>query len=194
MGITKTDPSRYGRLRGSAQPQQPSMPPQEVPQQAETLRFRTPQPIPFQERDAGSNLTLDVSLTCEGECGWAVCDAAVFGRNCLPAAELNGHLERELCLALQAALIKLSAKGVPFAELPGRSDEIGASLAEDLFPLWRERLGIQATFFRLTSVLPKAEEKEKLTELQVEEKLGEIAEVEQALASAPLELTMPDGD
>lgn len=162
MGITKTDPSRYGQLRGGSH--QPT-PPQSAAR-SETLRFRTPEPVVYSERDAQSGLTLETSLFCEGECEWSVCDAAVFDRVCAPGAKLNEQLENELSLALELALAKLD--GVPSGELPGRSDEIGASLAEDLFPLWRERRGIQAKRFRLTSVTASKPADEPPVSLQLE--------------------------
>lgn len=168
MGITKSDDSRYGQLHGGAH-QRSSL---QNAARSETLRFRTPEPIPYAERDAGSGLTLDASLVCEGECEWAVCDAAVFNRTCTPGAKLNEQLENELSLALEIALTKLSSSGVPSAGLPERSDEIGASLAEDLFPLWQERRGIQAKRFRLTSVAPSKAGDEAPAELRLEPAAG----------------------
>jgi len=185
MGITKTDPSNYGHLRGSTPMQGAARQAAAVSVgHAETLRFHTPTPIPYHEQDASCSLSLDVSLTCEGECDWNVCDAALFGKNCLPGAELNEHLENEICLALEAALTKLSAAGVPFAELPGRSDEIGRSLAEDLFPLWRERLGIQATRFCLTSAAPRKEDMDAIGAIRLQAKLSDPEEMAKALKEA----------
>lgn len=157
MGITKTDASHYGHLRSTPQNGY-----------SETLRFRTPNPIPYPAKDESSGLKLDMSLFCEGECEWSVCDASLFRALCAPGAKLNEQLENELSLALEVALTKLSQRNVPYGELTQRSDEIGALLAEDLFPLWRERRGIQAKRFRLTSVMaPKAAE-ERPVELQAE--------------------------
>ncbi len=180
MGITKADPSQYGHLRSSEQPQSSA---RKAASHSETLRFRTPEPILYPEQAESSGLRLDVSLICEGECEWETCDDALFGKNCVPGAELNEHLENELCLALNAALVKLSRTGVPYAELPGRSDEVGASLAEDLFPLWRDRLGIQAIRFRLTSVVPqKSEDAKAPAELTLGAERGDPAA--QALSDA----------
>lgn len=147
MSITRSDDSRYGRLHGGTQPSGSA----QHAAHTETLRFRTPNPIPYPERDETGSLTVDRSLFCEGECEWTVCDAPLFGATCVPGAKLNEQLENELSLALELALTKLSQSGAPAEGLTGRSDEIGNLLAEDLFPLWRERRGIQATRFRLTS-------------------------------------------
>lgn len=158
MSITRSDDSRYGHLRDSSQ----SAPHSEV------LRFRTPNPIPYSEPDAGSGLKLNVSLFCEGECEWAVCDASVFSSTCVPGATLNEQLENELSLALEIALTKVSEGGIAHSDLPQHSDELGAHLAEDLFPLWRERRGIQATRFRLTSVIMIKPVETKDAELRLE--------------------------
>ena len=196
MGLTKTDDSRYGRLRSNTPPQGSAMreelpretwaeqeAPQEAPQEAyrEVLAFRTRTPIPYLERDAGSGLELDVSLTFEGTCEWSVCDAALFRRDCAPGPELNELLENEVCAALPAVLVNLSGRGIPFAALPDYSEELGAALDEGLFARWRELRGIRAEGFRLLSAVPSNEDAERLNSLKALEELRDPSKAAEAL-------------
>ena len=182
MAVIRSGPERYGRARKSGEA--PSSPryrdetpaPQFREERPDLIRFETAEPIPYRTWDEALSAERDVGLRCACEYGWEVCDwdrfEEAFGQEGIAREELTGQQNRELGLALQVALARLSAAGTPWETLKSEhSGELVASLDEELFEAWREQRGIRVTEFRLVSVTLAPEDAAALDLLHAEAEL-----------------------
>ncbi|MBQ2809531.1 MAG: SPFH domain-containing protein [Clostridia bacterium] len=136
-------------------------------------KYGTASPVPFRVVDANIGLDIDISIRCNGEFSYRVCDPILFYTNvCGNVSDsytrdmIDSQLKSELLTALQPAFAKISAKGVRYSALPGHTTEIAEALNDELSAKWRELRGIEIASFGINAVNASREDEEMIKELQ----------------------------
>ena len=136
-------------------------------------KYGTPSPVPFRVVDQNIGLDMDVSIRCFGEYSYRVTNPILFYTNVTGnvtseyrRSEIDAQLKSELLTALQPAFARISAMGIRYSELPGRTMEIADALNEVLSAKWRELRGIEIVSFGVNSVKASDEDEAMIKELQ----------------------------
>ena len=134
--------------------------------------FGTKSPVPFRvviNEEMG--LKLSVDIRCNGMFSYTISDPMLFYTNvCGNVAdeysreEIDSTLKSELLNALQPALAKLSAAGIQYYEIPGKTMEIRNALNEVLSVEWGEKRGLSVYNVSINSLTIPDEQKKKSTE------------------------------
>lgn len=154
--------------------------------------FGTVSPIPFKVRDPRMNLELDVSLKCNGEYSFTICNPVLFYKaisanvaSVYQKEQLVNQMKTELLTALQPALAGLSSKGVnTYSDIPVHTMDLVDSLNEVLNKKWTELRGIKVVSFGINSIAPTAEDLKKLQNLQEGFALKDVSQAAGTLAAA----------
>lgn len=136
-------------------------------------KYGTASPVPFRVVDRNIGLDIDISIRCNGEFSYRVCDPILFYTNVCGNVDgaytrqnIDSQLKSELLTALQPAFAKISAMGVRYSALPGHTTEIAEALNEELSAKWRELRGIEIASFGINAVNASREDEEMIKELQ----------------------------
>ena len=136
-------------------------------------KYGTPSPVPFRVVDQNIGLDLDISIRCNGEFSYRVCNPILFYTNVCGNVDdayyrsnLDSQLKSELLTALQPAFAKISAMGVRYSALPGHTTEIAEALNEELSEKWRDLRGIEIASFGVNAVNASKEDEDMIKELQ----------------------------
>ncbi|MBQ8738933.1 MAG: SPFH domain-containing protein [Clostridia bacterium] len=136
-------------------------------------KYGTASPVPFRVVDKNIGLDLDISIRCNGEYSYRVCNPILFYTNVCGNVEdqytrynLDSQLRSELLTALQPAFAKISAMGVRYSALPGYTSEIADALNEELSGKWRDLRGIEIASFGMNTVNASKEDEDMIKELQ----------------------------
>lgn len=137
------------------------------------IKYGTPSPIPFRVIDRNINLDIDIAVKCFGEYSLKVTDPISFYTNVCgnfanvyPLSEIESQLKTELLTALSPAFAKLSAEGVRYSEIPGRTQELADALNEQLSRKWKELRGIEIVSFGVSSIKASEEDERMIKEAQ----------------------------
>lgn len=136
-------------------------------------KYGTASPVPFRVIDTNIGLDIDISIRCNGEYSYRICDPILFYTNVCGNVEgaytrssIDSQLKSELLTALQPAFAKISAKGVRYSALPGHTTEIAEALNEELSAKWRGLRGIEIASFGINTVNASKEDEDMIKELQ----------------------------
>ena len=136
-------------------------------------KYGTPSPVPFRVVDTNIGLDMDISIRCFGEYSYHVTNPILFYTNVCGnvsesyrCSEIDAQLKSELLTALQPAFARISAMGIRYSELPGRTMEIADALNEVLSKKWRDLRGIEIVSFGVNSVNASEEDEAMIKELQ----------------------------
>ena len=136
-------------------------------------KYGTPSPVPFRVVDQRAGIDIDVSIRCFGEYSYHICDPILFYTNVcgnvggdFTRDRLDSQLKTELLTALQPAFAKISAQGIRYSELPGRTMELADALNDVLSQKWRALRGIEIVSFGVSSVNADEEDEKMLKQLQ----------------------------
>ena len=136
-------------------------------------KYGTPSPVPFRVVDTNIGLDMDISIRCFGEYSYHVTNPILFYTNVCGnvsesyrRSEIDAQLKSELLTALQPAFACISAMGIRYSELPGRTMEIADALNEVLSKKWRDLRGIEIVSFGVNSVNASEEDEAMIKELQ----------------------------
>ncbi len=130
-------------------------------------RFGTQRPIPFHMEDKSINLSLDISLQCNGAYLLQIVDPILFYTNvCANAAgdylkmTLDKTLLPDFLTALRPALMKVSPLCKHYADIGNHTLELCQALNDHLSPKWGQQFGLKIidVYF---NVLNATEEDEK---------------------------------
>ncbi len=80
--------------------------------------------------------------------------------------ELDGQLKSELLTALQPAFARISAMGIRYSELPGKTRELACVLKEELSEQWRDFRGIEIQRIGVSSVKADEGDERMIKEMQ----------------------------
>ena len=136
-------------------------------------KYGTPSPVPFRVVDTNIGLDMDISIRCFGEYSYHVTNPILFYTNVCGnvsesyrRSEIDAQLKSDLLTALQPAFARISAMGIRYSELPGRTMEIADALNEVLSKKWRDLRGIEIVSFGVNSVNASEEDEAMIKELQ----------------------------
>ena len=135
-------------------------------------KFGTASPVPFRvviNEQMGVKLSVDVR--CNGMYSYTIADPMLFYTNIASnvASEytrdmIDETLKSEMLNALQPAFAKLSAAGIRYDELPGKTMEIRDALNEVLSREWGELRGLKMRNVSINSLTIPEDQRKKLTE------------------------------
>ncbi len=136
-------------------------------------KYGTPSPIPFRVVDNNIGLDMDVSIRCNGEYSYRICDPMVFYKNVCgnviqdyTRSQLDSQLKAEFLTALQPAFARISAMGIRYSALPGHTLELAEAMNTCLSQKWAAARGIRLVSVGVNSVTVSAEDEATLKELQ----------------------------
>lgn len=136
-------------------------------------KYGTATPVPFRVVDANIGLDVDISVRCNGEYSYRICNPILFYTNVCGnveseyrRAEIDSQLKSELLTALQPAFAKISAAGVRYSAVPAHTQELADALNEALSSKWRELRGIEVVSFGVNSIATSPEDEQMIKDLQ----------------------------
>ncbi len=135
--------------------------------------FGTPTPIPFRVVDANIGLDVDISIRCNGEYSFRICDPLLFYKNVcgnvnddFGKAQIASQMKSEMLSALQPAFAQISAMGVRYSAVPAHTTELTDILNRELSDKWKELRGIEIVSMTIRSVNASEEDEQMIKELQ----------------------------
>ncbi len=135
--------------------------------------YGTPSPVPFRVVDKNIGLDMDIAIRCNGTYSYKITDPMLFYKNvCGNVAdtftrqELDNRLKSEFLTALQPAFAEISAMGVRYSELPGRTMEMAEAMNKVLSEKWSNLRGISVVSVAVNSATASAEDLATIKELQ----------------------------
>lgn len=135
-------------------------------------KYGTPNMIPFRVVDQRAGIDIDVSIKCFGEYAFRVADPIRFYTNNAgnfadryTTDELSSQMRSELLSALQPAFARISAEGIRYSALPGRTSELCEALKSELKDTWGKR-GLEITSIAVSSVTADEEDEKMLKQMQ----------------------------
>ncbi|HRU96953.1 MAG TPA: SPFH domain-containing protein [Ruminococcus sp.] len=129
-------------------------------------KFGTQNPVPFAIKNLEAGRTFTVGVRCNGAYSYRIVDPMLFYANvcgnvsgAFTRSNIDAQLKTEFLTYMQPAFSQLSAKGIEYYELPGRTIEICDAMNEALKAKWREHRGIELITVGINSVtIPKEDE------------------------------------
>ena len=136
-------------------------------------KYGTPAPVPFRVVDANIGLDMDVSLRCNGEYSYRISDPMLFYKNICGNVsgdytrdQFDSQLKSEFLTCLQPAFARISAMGIRYSALPGRTTELAQAMDEALTAKWSGLRGISIVSVSVNSITASAEDEATIKELQ----------------------------
>ena len=136
-------------------------------------KYGTPAPIPFRVVDANIGLDMDVSIRCNGEYSYRICDPLLFYKNVCgnisqdyTRSQLDRQLKAEFLTALQPGFARLSAQGIRYSALPGHTLELAQAMNQVLSEKWSRLRGLEIVSVAVNSVTASTEDEATIKQLQ----------------------------
>lgn len=136
-------------------------------------KYGTANPVPFRVVDQRAGIDVDVSVKCFGEYSIKLTNPVLFYTNV--CANFSGdyridniasQMKTEFLTALQPAFAKISAQGIRYSELPGRTQELADAMNEALSSKWRDLRGIEIVSCGVSSIVANEEDEKMIKEMQ----------------------------
>jgi membrane protease subunit (stomatin/prohibitin family) len=129
-------------------------------------RFGTQNPVPFRVVDNKIGLDIDTAIRCNGTYTYKITDPLLFFTNVcgniqqqFDRSQIDAQLKSEFLDALQPGFAQISAMGIRYSEVPGKTQVLKDAMNEALAAEWAERRGISLERISINSVtLPKEDE------------------------------------
>ncbi len=135
--------------------------------------FGTAVPIPFRVVDANIGLDVDISIRCNGEYSFRICDPLLFYKNVCgnvsgryEKAQMASQLKAELMSAMQPAFARISAMGVRYSAVPAHTAELTDFLNQELSDKWKELRGIEIVSMTIRGMNASEEDEQMIKDLQ----------------------------
>ena len=135
--------------------------------------FGTPTPIPFRVVDANIGLDVDISIRCNGEYSFRICDPLLFYKNVCGNVsgsfrknDIASQMKAEMLSALQPAFARISAMGVRYSAVPAHTSELTDILNQELSGKWKELRGIEIVSMTIRGMNASEEDEQMIKELQ----------------------------
>ena len=136
-------------------------------------KFGTPSPVPFRVVDTNIGLDVDIAIRCNGEYSYKITDPMLFYKNvCGNVTDdytrdtLDSQLKSEFITALQPAFAKISAAGIRYSALPGKTAEMASAMNEVLTEKWSALRGISVVSVGINAATASKEDEDMIKELQ----------------------------
>lgn len=137
-------------------------------------KYGTPNPIIFRISDPQAGINVDMPIRCFGEYSFRITNPLLFYTNVAGNAgddytldRIQGQMKSELLDALQPAFARLSAQGINYAELMGRTKDIRNELSAELSELWGKDRGIEIVHFGVSSMKGDEKVEDQLRTIQL---------------------------
>ena len=135
--------------------------------------FGTATPIPFRVVDTNIGLDVDISIRCNGEYSFRICDPLLFYKNVcgnvsqsFEKSQIASQLKAELMSAMQPAFARISAMGVRYSAVPAHSMELAEILNQELSSKWKELRGIEIVSMTIRGMNASEEDEQMIKDLQ----------------------------
>ena len=135
--------------------------------------FGTATPVPFRVVDANIGLDVDISIRCNGDYSFRICDPLLFYKNVcgnvadrFEKSQIASQLKSELMNAMQPAFAKISAMGVRYSAVPAHSMELAEILNKELSSKWKDLRGIEIVSMNIRGMHASEEGEKVIKELQ----------------------------
>ena len=135
--------------------------------------FGTATPVPFRVVDANIGLDVDISIRCNGDYSFRICDPLLFYKNVcgnvadrFEKSQIASQLKSELMNAMQPAFAKISAMGVRYSAVPAHSMELAEILNKELSSKWKDLRGIEIVSMNIRGMNASEEDEKMIKELQ----------------------------
>ena len=135
--------------------------------------FGTAVPIPFRVVDANIGLDVDISIRCNGEYSFRICDPLLFYKNVCgnvsgryEKSQMASQLKAELMSAMQPAFARISAMGVRYSAVPAHTAELTDFLNQELSDKWKELRGIEIVSMTIRGMNASEEDEQMIKDLQ----------------------------
>ncbi len=135
--------------------------------------FGTAVPIPFRVVDANIGLDVDISIRCNGEYSFRICDPLLFYKNVCgnvsgryERSQMASQLKAELMSAMQPAFARISAMGVRYSAVPAHTAQLTDFLNQELSDKWRELRGIEIVSMTIRGMNASEEDEQMIKDLQ----------------------------
>ena len=136
-------------------------------------KYGTASPIPFRVVDNNIGLDVDISIRCNGEYSYQICDPLLFYTNVcgnvtdeFTRDKIESQLKAELMTALQPAFAKISAMGIRYSAVPAHTEELADALNAILSEKWGKLRGIRIVSFGINPLKASEEDEAMIKELQ----------------------------
>ena len=136
-------------------------------------KFGTPSPVPFRVVDTNIGLDVDIAIRCNGEYSYKITDPMLFYKNVCGNVQseytrstLDSQLKSEFITALQPAFAKISAAGIRYSALPGKTAELASAMNEVLTGKWSALRGISIVSVGINAATASKEDEDMIKELQ----------------------------
>lgn len=154
-------------------------------------KFGTQNPVPFRVVDRNIGLDIDISIKCNGVYSYKMTNPILFYKNIAgnvsdkySKAEMDSQLKSEFLTALQPAFARISAMGIRYSELPGKTEELTKSLNSELTEKWSENRGISIVSVGINSMLTSKEDEDLIKQLQKTAVMKDMSMAGASLVSA----------
>ena len=135
--------------------------------------FGTAVPIPFRVVDANIGLDVDISIRCNGEYSFRICDPLLFYKNVCgnvsgryEKVQMASQLKAELMSAMQPAFARISAMGVRYSAVPAHTAQLTDFLNQELSDKWKELRGIEIVSMTIRGMNASEEDEQMIKDLQ----------------------------
>ncbi len=135
--------------------------------------FGTAVPIPFRVVDANIGLDVDISIRCNGEYSFRICDPLLFYKNVCgnvtgryERSQMASQLKAELMSAMQPAFARISAMGVRYSAVVAHTAELTDFLNQELSDKWKELRGIEIVSMTIRGMNASEEDEQMIKDLQ----------------------------
>ena len=136
-------------------------------------KYGTPNPVAFRVVDERAAIDIDVGLRCFGTYSIKLVNPLLFYKEVsgnmgdeFKYSEIEDQMRSELLTALQPAFARISAMGIRYSALMGKTKEIAEALKEELSADWTEGRGIEIKRFGISSLNVDPEDEKMLKEMQ----------------------------
>ena len=136
-------------------------------------KYGTPSPVPFRVIDERARIDIDVSVRCNGEYSYRICDPILFYVNVCgnitgdyTRDKIDSTLKTELLTALQPSFAKISENGIRYSQLPGHTKELADVLNQELSEKWQKLRGLEIVSFGVNAINADPEDEKMLKEMQ----------------------------
>lgn len=136
-------------------------------------KFGTSNPLPFRVIDARTGIDFDISVRCFGTYTFRITDPILFYKNVcanvtgeFKRAQISNQLRDEMLHGMISAFDKIASLGVRYSEIGLHTEELRASIMENLKETWTDNRGIDLVSLNFQSIDIPPEDLARIKEIQ----------------------------
>lgn len=136
-------------------------------------KFGTSNPLPFRVIDARTGIDFDISVRCFGMYTFRIADPILFYKNVcgnitgeFKCAQIVNQLRDEMLHGMIFAFDKIAGLGVRYSEIGMHTEELRASIMENLKETWTDNRGLELVSLNFQSIDIPPEDLARIKEIQ----------------------------